>query len=88
MALKINKGTHSSFTLYVNNTNQNIYNHVMRVLIDEDCFLTLGAQSGDYYLMSENLIIHQIIKRSMFNTIKKINKTAFICNEENRWVIK
>lgn len=88
MSMKINRGTHSEFTIYVTETYQHIYNHVMRMLIDEDCFLTLGTQSGDYYLMSQDLIIHQIVKKSTFNTIKKLNGTAFIKNEESRWVIK
>lgn len=67
---------------------ENIYNHVMRLLIDEDCFLTYTSQSGSYYLMSQDLIIHQIVHKSIFNLIRRFNKTAFIKNEESRWVIK
>ena len=67
---------------------ENIYNHVMRMLIDEDCFLTYASQSGAYYLMSQNLIIHQIVHKSTFNLIRRFNKAAFIKNEESRWVIK
>lgn len=67
---------------------ENIYNHVMRLLVDEGCFLTYASQSGSYYLMSQDLIIHQIVHKSTFNLIRRFNKTAFIKNEENRWVIK
>lgn len=88
MSLKINKGTHSNFTIYATETYQHIYNHVMRMLIDEDCFLSYASQSDRYYLMSKNLIIHQFVHKSTFNLIKRLNKSAFIKNEEGRWVIK